>query len=64
MKLNLCGNLHWSNTLNQMEMIKDLQKRFGLSLVQAEVIYFSLENHFRKNNNSVDKATPDKMEIK
>lgn len=33
-------------------MIKDLQERFGLSQVQASVIYFSLQKHFLKEEHT------------
>lgn len=33
--------------MNDDDMIQNLQKRFGLSKVQASVIYFQLQKHFK-----------------
>ena len=42
--------------MTQEKMIKDLQERFGLSKVQANVIYFSLQEHFLKRQQSVSNS--------
>ena len=34
--------------MTEAEMIQYLQDRFDLSLIQASVIYFKLEEHFKK----------------
>jgi len=36
--------------MNDKMVILNLQKRFGLSEVQANVIFYHLQNHFTKNN--------------
>ena len=36
--------------MNDELMILNLQKRFGLSEVQANVIFYHLQKHFTKNN--------------
>ncbi len=38
--------------MTEAEMIQYLQDRFDLSLIQASVIYFKLEEHFRKDDGS------------
>jgi len=36
--------------MTDVEMIQHLQDRFGLSKVQASVIYFKLQEHFAKKS--------------
>jgi len=40
---------YWLKSMTDEEMIQHLQDRFGLSKVQANVIFFKLEDHFKKN---------------
>jgi len=57
----LCGSIMWVYlssgyirvkneilVMTEGQMIQYLQARFGLSLIQANVIYFKLEEHFKK----------------
>ena len=36
--------------MNDRTVILNLQKRFGLSEIQANVIFYHLQEHFAKNN--------------
>ena len=38
--------------MNETEMIQHLQNRFGLSKVVATVIYFTLQEHFIKEESA------------
>lgn len=48
--------------MNEDEMIKHLQDRFGLSKIQASVIYFQLQEHF-KNEKNMTKNSNTSLEI-
>ena len=43
--------------MNEDKMIQHLQERFGLSKVQASVIYFQLQDHFRNEQNMTKNST-------
>jgi hypothetical protein len=48
--------------LSDRKVILDLQNRFGLSEIQANVIYFQLQEHFTKNNMNLRQDQPDSKE--
>ena len=43
--------------MNEDKMIQHLQERFGLSKIQASVIYFQLQEHFRKEQKMTKNST-------
>jgi ribosomal protein S17E len=43
-------------------MIQHLQNRFGLSKVQASVIFFKLQEHFTKNYDDNQQVLPESFE--
>ena len=47
--------------MNEINMIEHLQERFGLSKIQASVIYFQLQDHF-KNEKKMIKNSPEFLE--
>ncbi len=45
------------------KMIQYLQDRFGLSKVQASVIYFKLQEHFQKEGNGNQRNLNESLEV-
>jgi hypothetical protein len=48
--------------MTEDKMIQHLQERFGLSKVQASVIYFQLQKHF-ENEKKMAKNSTESLEI-
>lgn len=48
--------------MNEDKMILQLQERFGLSKIQASVIYFQLKEHFTKEK-MMTKNSSDSLEV-
>ena len=48
--------------LSDRKVILDLQNRFGLSEIQANVIYFQLQEHFTKDSMNLRKDQPDSQD--
>lgn len=49
--------------MNQDNMIQHLQDRFNLSKVQANVIYFLLQDHFTKEVKSIKENSHESLEV-
>ncbi|MGD8707887.1 MAG: hypothetical protein PVI88_04305 [Nitrosopumilaceae archaeon] len=47
--------------MKEDKMIQHLQERFGLSKIQASVIYFQLQEHF-KNEKKMTKNSTESLE--
>lgn len=49
--------------MNETDMIKNLQERFGLSEIQANVIYFQLQEHFANEAKTTRTRSHKSMEV-
>jgi len=54
---NFKGSSNGSKIMNEINMIEHLQERFGLSKIQASVIYFQLQDHFKKEKKMTKNST-------
>lgn len=54
---NFQDSSNGSKIINEITMIEYLQERFGISKIQASVIYFQLQDHFKNEKKMTKNST-------